>query len=501
MSTAQAPPSSGRSVFKGAFQGTVIYSIPLIGQRVAGIFILSVVTRVLTTADMGMVSLLDQVSGVLSILLCNAFSSALGYFYFQKSDAADREKAVGTCLGGALLLGILGMAIFWPAMGIMARTVFRSEEALRYLPFALLCLPTAFLLEAQMGWLRVEDRQMAFARISVLRMILTVGGIGVLVGVFKVHVMAYPATTLAVQTAVCILLAIYLFRSMRPRFSTEEFIGMLHFAVPLQLSGIAMFVINFGDQFVLRHYRSFSEVGIYSLAYRLGMIVAVAYGAFQMYWNAQVYRIMRMDDAETVFARLFTYAVLLVSGITVVLTVCAKPGLHILVAPAFREAAGLVPLLAAANAIRSIAEFLRCRFLAAGRPGYDAWSNWIGLAVCVALYFWLIPWLGMWGGAMATAATFAAMFAISAAWTYRVKPYELERVRLLKLGVVLTVIGILYYAIPVESLVMQVVWSAVLVAMMPAGLCLLRFPTPGEWEAVRNVTGRVISWRYRAAAG
>jgi hypothetical protein len=82
-----------------------------------------------------------------------------------------------------------------------------------------------------------------------------------------------------------------------------------------------------------------------------------------------------------------------------------------------------------------------------------------------------------------------------------VKPYELERVRLLKLGVVLTVIGILYYAIPVESLVMQVVWSAVLVAMMPAGLCLLRFPTPGEWEAVRNVTGRVISWRYRAAAG
>jgi O-antigen/teichoic acid export membrane protein len=497
MSPATAPARSGRSVLKGAFQGTIVYSIPLVGQRLAGILILSVVTRVLTAADVGMISLLDHVCSLASILLCNAFSSALGYFYYQEK--TDRAKVVGTSVGGALLLGTLAAAVCWPAMGTLARVVFRSDEALRYLPVALLCIPTAFLMEAEMGWLRVEDRQMEFARINILRVVLAVGGIGLLVGVFKIHVMAYPGTTLATQVLVCVVLTAYLFRSVRPSFSMGEFNRMLRFAVPLELSGIAMFIINFGDQFVLRHYRSFSEVGIYSLAYRLGMMVAVTYASFQMYWNAQVYRIMRMENAEAVFARLLTYSVLIVSSITLVLTVCAKPGLDILVAPAFREAATLVPLIAAANAIRNIAEFLRCRFLAAGRPGYDAWCNWIGAGLCIALYLWLIPWLGMWGGAIATAVTFGLMFAVSAVWTYRMQPYSVEGVRLLKMGIVLGGITAVYYAVPVKSLAAQVGWSALLLAMFPAGLLLLKFPTPGEMEAVRRLFA-VPRWLERQAA-
>ena len=129
-----------------------------------------------------------------------------------------------------------------------------------------------------------------------------------------------------------------------------------------------MFVINFGDQFVLRQYRSLDEVGIYSLAYRIGMIVSIAYGSLAMYWSAQVYRVMRMQDAETVFARLFTYAILLLSSVTLVLVLCCKPGLRVLVAADFRAATPLIPVIAVANAIRGVGEFLRCRFLAQAGP-------------------------------------------------------------------------------------------------------------------------------------
>ena len=97
MSPATAPARNGRSVLKGAFQGTIVYSIPLVGQRLAGILILSVVTRVLTAADVGMISLLDHVCSLASILLCNAFSSALGYFYYQEK--SNRSKVIGTSVG------------------------------------------------------------------------------------------------------------------------------------------------------------------------------------------------------------------------------------------------------------------------------------------------------------------------------------------------------------------------------------------------------------------
>src|SRR5579863_4129607 len=131
MSMAEAPPPSGRAVFKGAFRGTLFYSIPQIGQRVASICLLSIVTRVLTREDFGMLSLLDQVGSVLNILLCGSISASLGYFYFQKNSEQERAQVVGTTILGAFSLGAIAGLLGWLAMGTIARVVFRSQDALR----------------------------------------------------------------------------------------------------------------------------------------------------------------------------------------------------------------------------------------------------------------------------------------------------------------------------------------------------------------------------------
>lgn len=500
MSTAQGLPSSRRTVFKGAFQGTAFYSIPLIAQRIASICLLSIVTRVLTRADFGMLSLLEQVSAVVSTLLCGSFSSSLGYFYFQKNLEEKRSQVVGTAIWGSFLVGSMAALICWPARGMLARYVFRSQDALLYLPLVFLFLPFNFGLEALLGWLRVEDRQMAYVKIGLLRIGLTVAGIGVLVGVFKMHVMGYLSTTVATYVLTWVCLVLYLFRKLRPSFSFRLFAGMLRFSMPLGLSMLAMFVINFGDQFVLRQYRSLGEVGIYSLGYRIGMIVGSVYISFHAYWSAQVYRILQMEDAEEVFARLLTYTVLLLSSFTLLVTVCSRPGLHVLVKPAFWEAAPLVPAIVVAYGIRHISDFLRCRFWAAGQPSYETACIWASGAVCVALYFLLIPRFGMWGGAISTIATCLVLLAISAVWTYRMNPYRVEGGRLLKLGSVLVVIAVLYYAVPVASLALDIAWSALLLALFPAGLWLLRFPTPGEWQAARSAVQRIANWRLGAAS-
>jgi O-antigen/teichoic acid export membrane protein len=385
-------------------------------------------------------------------------------------------------------------------MGILARDVFRSQDALRYLPIVLITMPFDFGGEAFSGWLRVGDRKTAFAKISLLRIALTVAGIGVLVGVYKMRVMAYLSTTLCTHIVITAILTTYLLRTLRPSISCSLFVRMLRFSVPMGLSVIAGFVMNFGDQFILRHYRSLGEVGIYALAYRIGLIAWVAFGSFQAYWGAQVYRILQREDADTVFARLLTYAVLLLSLVTLVLTLGAEPGMHILVAADFRAAAPLIPVIAAANAIRSLGEFLRFRFLAAGRPGYKTYCDWAGMAVCLVLYFLLIPRYGMWGGAIATLGTFVALGVISVVATYRMSPYRVEGVRLLKLGSMLVGILVLYYVVPVSSLALQIGWAALLLALFPAGLWVLRFHTPGEWQALRSAAQRIANWRYGVAS-
>jgi len=499
MSTAQVPGSSRHSVFHGALKGTGLYSIPLVIQRVASIFLLSITTRILSSDDFGMLSLLEQVSAVLAILLCGMFSSALGYFYFRKDMEGRRGEVVGTAVWGSFLLGAAAGLICWPAMGILARVVFRNPDALRYLPIVFVFMPFGFGVEALLGWLRVEDRQAVFVRASLLRVALVVLGVGVLVGLLKIRIMAYLATTLFSSAAVSAVLIVYLFRRLRPTISFSLFAQMFRFSLPLGFSMIAMFVINFGDQFVLRHYKSLGEVGIYALGYKIGMIVSVPYGSLHAYWAAQVYKILGREDGETVFTRLFTYTVLLVTSVALALTLGSAPGLRILVASKFWAAIPLIPVIAGAYAIRSVGEFLRCRFLAAGRPGYEPVCTWTGMAACVALYFILIPRIGMWGGAIATLGTFLLMGVISVVATYRLSPYRVEGLRLLKIGGVSAAILILFYAVPVSSLVLQIGWCSLLLALFPAGLWALRFATPGELAALRSAAQRIGRWRQGVA--
>lgn len=499
MSTAQGP-TSGRAVFKGAFQGTLLYSIPLVGQRITTIFLYAIVTRVLTRSDFGMLSLLEQVNFVLSILLGGNFSSALGYFYFKKELEEKRGKVIGTAIAGAYLLGAMAGVIGWLLMGYIAHGVFRTDEALRYLPIVLLTLPFDFGTEAFFGWLRTEDRQVAYAKICALRIVLTALGIAVLVGVLKMHVLAYLSTTLGTYLIITPILVIYLFRSVRPGIAAELFGPMYRFAMPLGLSFVAMFVVNFGDQFILRHYRSLAEVGIYAMGYKIGMVVAVAYSSFQTYWASQVYAILKRDDADTVFARLFTYAVLLATACTLFVSLAAGPGMRVVVAKDFLAAVPLIPVIAIANGIRVVGEFLRFRFVAAGRPGYRTWCDWIGMAVCLALYFILIPRYGMWGAAAATMGTFIFMAVLSVVTTYRMNPYRVEGARLAKVLGLASVILVLFYVVPVSSLAMQIAWSTLLLALFPAGLWALRFPTPGEWQAVRSIVQRFGVLRSHGAA-
>jgi O-antigen/teichoic acid export membrane protein len=496
MSTTAAPPPG--SLVKRALQGSLLYSIPIVGQRLVGIFLLSIVTRVLTPDDYGMLVLIEQVFMILSTLLGGHFASALGYFYFENERSDHRAQVVGTVAAGAFGVGLVAMVVSLPLSGLLARYVFGSDAATRYLAIVFLSFPLNFLVEALFGWLRVTDRQRAFAGGSLLRVVLTASGIAILVGLLKYHVIAYVATTVGTLLIVAVVFSVYLFRATPLALSSPLFWRMLRFSLPLSLGFIAMFVINFGDQFVLRHYRPFAEVGIYGLAYRISMLVNVAISSFFSYWNAQVYSILRRDDSESVFARFLTYCALLVSFCALLLMLGARPGLRILVAEPFRPAAAIVPVLVAANSMRAIAEFLRTRFLAAGRPRYETYCTWIGMGICVGLYALLIPRYGMWGAASATALTFVVMGIVSVVWTQRVSPYRVEGARLVKLAALTGAIVFLYYAVPVSSFYWQAAWSTLLLAVFPAGLLLLRFADPGELRALGSLVRSSFSRLGRA---
>jgi O-antigen/teichoic acid export membrane protein len=223
------------------------------------------------------------------------------------------------------------------------------------------------------------------------------------------------------------------------------------------------------------------------------MLCILPYNSFNNYWSAQMYDVMKRDDADSLFARLLTYAVGAIVVPCLGLTVFARPAIHLLAHHKFADATAFVPIIALAYGIRCLGDFFRSRFYIAGRPGFDAICNWVGAALCIGGYFYWIPRRGVWGAAIATLVAFIAILVLALVWTYRVRRYQVEGWRLIKVAIAMAAVLALYAAFPAATLARQIGYGTLLMAAFPALLWVMGFATPAERQALRAAVGRVVA--------
>ena len=362
-------------------------------------------------------------------------------------------------------------------------------------------MPLGFVLEAGLGWLRVEDRTPFYTFIVVLRVVVVVAGTIIMVVGFQLKVIGVLLANNGAILIAALLAAGAAFRVYRLSFEKALFLKMMKFAMPLTLSALGLFVIHFGDRFFLPRYRPLEELGIYAVAYKVGMLISIVQASFGNYWAAQIYQIVKRPDVETVFARALTYMTGALALCGLGLLVEAKPILILMTSPAYHRAIAIVPIIILAYFIRSLGDFFRFVFLAKGLPHCDAAANWLTAAVALAGYFLVITPNGILGAAWATQITLVAAGAISMIWVYRVWPYKLESARLTKLIMVTATVVAVHFALPEASVPILILRGAALLLVWGAALFLLRFPSPGEMDLVRSLPARIQRKMFAAGGG
>ena len=493
MSTTPSGVPSARSLFKNVFRSSGLYSIPFLVQPLISFLMTPLVTRHLTTGDYGTLEMLQRAGDLLGLLLGGCFGSSIGYFYFESDQAEDRRRVVGTSVIGAASIGAVVTLVCWLLSGPITRLVLGSAAKAFLLCVMLLNFLPAMALEAMLGWARVSNRVGTMVAGALARSLVWAAMVAILATVFRLDIVGFLSSGVVSNALPAVVLAVICWRAVRPVFDPRLFVRMVKFYAPVAAGGLAVYCINFGDRFFLRQHVSIGDIGLYGLAYKLGMMSILAYNAFNNYWSAQMFDLMKRDDADSLFARMLTYAAGAVLVPCLGLTVFARPVIRIMAHHSYWGAAVFVPAIAFAYGVRCLGDFFRSRFYVAGLPGYDAICNWVGAALCLGGYFYWIPRFGVWGAVLATVVAFAAILAIAAIWTYRIRPYRVEAGRLVKMAVALAAVLAGFVALPGASLAGQLGYGVLLVAGFPGLLWLLRFPTPAEREVVRAVIGRLTA--------
>jgi O-antigen/teichoic acid export membrane protein len=454
---------------------TGTYSIALSSARAMSFVILPLYTRLLTPTDYGVMEMLDLTSTIVGLLFGTRVASALFYYYFNASDETEKDQVIGNLFCLSVVLGTAIFAATFPASGLISSLVFGRRDYSSY--FQLLFAGFCCSLPVEVGYscLRAHNRSGKFMRLTILQNLCMHSLNVIFLVLFHMGVRSMLWSALICSAFVGLFLTWSTLSPIKFSLNPLQIVRIFRYCFPLGLSGLAIFFIHYGDRIFLRRSVSLSALGVYGLAYKFGMVVAVIHAPFHLYWSSQICDLMRTPEGSARYARVTTLLFAGLSLATLILAFLSHLVIKVMAGPAFVAAAILVPWIAFAYLIRALGSHLQCVFTVHGTPGIELKVNLLGSLACVAAYAILIPQYRLWGAVGATVFGFSVILIYTYYEGQRLRPVAFEFGRIAGVAIAAGTTALMYYLARPNNLLLQAGLAIALIALYIVSMVVLCF--------------------------
>jgi O-antigen/teichoic acid export membrane protein len=424
----------------------VIYGIGGLVSRFLAVFMLPLYTSYVSTGDYGRIELLMNAMAVAVVVLRGGANFGFIRFYFMDKDPEYRRRLVRTIFWAQIAYSTLALALLILFASEVANALGLGHRHGAHLQGSgsSLVIATAVLLWTNINYLqmtnlfRAEQRSVAFSIATLSNIAITVPLTVILVVVYHEGPLGIIVGNFSGTLVVYLALLAYRREQLGLQFDRRLLRTVNRFGFPLVAAGLAMWVTNFGDRFMLvkllHGSNAIDQVGQYSLANKISSAMVLLFTAFQVAWPAFAYSIEDEGAAKRAYSYVLTYLMYLAAWAAVGLSLFAPWIVHFVGRkPGYWPASGAVPALAYASVF--FAGFTVVT-IATGRTRRTQF-NWVAATLAAGLNFglnvWLIPAYGMLGAAYATLAAYVVLMLIRTWHAQRLYPVQYQWRRIVTL--------------------------------------------------------------------
>ena len=389
-----------------------IYAVGQILTRMASIMLLPLYTHCLTPADYGITAILDLTAAILSLMIGGGMVTAVTRFHFDDDSESHRDRVWWTGMTYITLTAFMVLVPLWLGRQWLSDVTLGHEQVDGAWFYSLTLLTTwAFVIGNVCDtYLRVQKWSGIFVGISFVRLLINVGlNVWFLVGL-NMGVQGLLLGNLIATLLHTFALLVVFWRS-RGGFSLDADLGLklMRFSAPLVVTALLSMLMHEADRYILRISASMDEVGVYSLAHKIGFAVnTLCLMPFISIWHVAIYDIERMPNSGRVFGQVFGW---FTAGLGILLlgaSLIVHPVLPLLTPDAYGDAIDLVSVILLGFFFFGLQIQFEVPSLLSKRTGLMVPGSVVGVVVNIAGNMLLIPVLGAWGAAWVGVATYAA---------------------------------------------------------------------------------------------
>ena len=363
--------SPPRPSLEGMARICSVYGVSSILSRAIAFLLLPLYTRVLSPEEYGIRAMVAVGVELTLLLTACGLKEALNRFY-AGGDAERPLRPEAASTGILTHIALIGAGA---AMGLafapwLAGPLLGDPALAPYLRLGMIAGFFIHVHEGTLVYLRAERRAATVAMVSLgnllamvaLNLVFVVAFRWGVAGIFYAEILVFGISGAA--------FTLRILREVGTTFVPSLARAMIRFGIPLMLVPFASLFVSRADVMFLTHYGSLASVGIYALSVQCAQVLqlAVIY-PFRYFWDATQFQIVRDDAGGRMFRRMFQWLTSLAVIAAFGCAIAAEHVIQLMAAPAFHEAARVVPILVIAYVLEGIYLFFNAALLVRNRTG------------------------------------------------------------------------------------------------------------------------------------
>ena len=471
----------------------MIYGMGSILGRIAGFILLPLYTHYLSTSEYGTLELLELTTYIVGMFMAAGISHSLLRFYYDTDVPEEKDIVASTALISIWVFSTLGFIILALTSNTISNLVFSSNDYTELFRLVFLGMMFSLIGEIPLSLFRAQQKSTLYTVISLIKLIINLCLNIVLIVKYDMGIRGIIISSLTTHALTCIVFSIYTIKKTGLHFSYPKFKEMLIYGLPLIPEGVGQFVLIFVDRFILQRFTTLSNVGIYSLGYKFGMIISpMITDPFLSIWRPKMFELANKENAKNFFETMFTYFIFIQIYFGLSISVLIIDALKIISNPEYYSAYKIVPFISFSYILSGAYYFMQMGLLLKKKTKHFTYIVLVIAAINTGLNFLLIPIIGIWGAVFSTTISYLLLVIFIYVISSKIYYLKYQYLRIFKLFAAAAIIYLLAYYIKIDSLVVSVSIKILLLVSYPFILYIMGFYISEEINKLKVIYSKII---------
>jgi O-antigen/teichoic acid export membrane protein len=471
---------------------SAIYSIGNIALKGMGIITLPIYAIYLTTAEFGILAVLEPSITILTEVLTLGQSSSVIYFNNSK-EYRDRNKSVFfTIIALVSVVNILFACASFGIRNIFDNLFIPTSAFTIYFPFIILISTLRSLTTVFMNKLRADERSIPFTLITLVRIVFFIGLIFYTVVYLNLSVTGIMYAYLLVEIIVLTILVPMMLKNMQFNFNSEISKHAFKYGVPLIFTAIGIQLLNLSDRFLIRYYINYSSVGLYDFGYRIaGVLQMFLIMPFSQAILPLVYKEYKTPNDKRYFSKLMTYMCFVIIWGGLALSMFSGIIVKIMGSNKFNGAEIFVPIIILAYIFSAMRVIAQTGMLLTEKTSYIGIITIAAGIINIVLNIILIPIFGVIAAAYTTLIAFMIFYFVTKILADKFYEVPYESMKIFKLFLVGIILFVLSEKLHFGGLIFILAIKLIIVISFPFIMYFLNFYEKIELVTIKLSLGKL----------